>query len=296
VLGTHGIDARVDGESLAVDPVIARAWAAREPLALRRIRADRDPVLAGLMPDARQVIVAPMIADGRPVGVVVLERRGGAIAGIERRVLGVVAQLAAIAALNLRNAVLLKRVQDLAERDALTGAANRRTFQASLEQVLGTAVEGASRVSAVLFIDLDDFKIVNDTLGHAAGDELLVAVTQRISTLVRDGDLVARLGGDEFAVPTRRRTWRSWPSPSACARAARAVPRGGPPVTIPQHRHRRRARRDRWRRGHGPQRRRRDVHGQGGRQGGLRHLRPGHAPGYPGAARARDGAQAGRGA
>jgi diguanylate cyclase (GGDEF)-like protein len=101
--------------------------------------------------------------------------------------------------------VLLQHVQDLAERDSLTGAANRYTFQQTLERTL-EAGEHASRsaptVTAVLFVDLDDFKVVNDTLGHGAGDELLVAVTARISTLVRQGDLVARLGGDEFAILT----------------------------------------------------------------------------------------------
>jgi diguanylate cyclase (GGDEF)-like protein len=143
-----------------------------------------------------------MVADGRPIGAIVLEHQNGRLPGVERRVIGVVAQVAAMTALNLRNAVLLRRVRDLAERDALTGAANRRSFQGSLEQVVGARRAGDGRTSAVLFIDLDDFKIVNDTLGHAIGDELLVAVTERISSLVREGDVVARLGGDEFAILT----------------------------------------------------------------------------------------------
>jgi diguanylate cyclase (GGDEF)-like protein len=145
-----------------------------------------------------------MFADGRPVGAIVVEQRPRRLPGLERRVVSVVGQFASIAALNLRNAVLLKHVRDLAERDSLTGAANRRMFQTSLERVLETALPKApeDRLTAVLFIDLDDFKVVNDSLGHAAGDALLVAVTERIGGLVRTGDLVARLGGDEFAILT----------------------------------------------------------------------------------------------
>ncbi len=201
VLGSHGIpvDTRT---AVATDPVVERAWKGRVPVALRRLPGGSAPALASLLPRARQVILAPMVADGRPLGVLVLEYRNGRLPGVERRVMGVVAQVAAMTALNLRNAVLLRRVQDLAERDALTGAANRRSFTASLERVVASRRAGDGRTSAVLFIDLDDFKIVNDTLGHAIGDELLVAVTRRIGSLIRDGDVLARLGGDEFAILT----------------------------------------------------------------------------------------------
>jgi diguanylate cyclase (GGDEF)-like protein len=86
-------------------------------------------------------------------------------------------------------------LRDQAGVDVLTGLPNRRAFTEQLEQRLS----GPGRVG-VLFIDLDDFKIVNDSLGHAAGDELLRIVADRITSVVRDGETVARLGGDEFAV------------------------------------------------------------------------------------------------
>jgi diguanylate cyclase (GGDEF)-like protein len=186
------------------DGIVDRAWDRRQLVAVRRLEPALDPVLAGLLPDARNLLVAPMIADGRAIGAVIVEHPARRIRGIDRRVASVVSQLCSIAALNLRNAVLLRHVQDLAERDALTGAANRRMFQVSLERVLETRPEAPRHdINAVLFIDLDDFKVVNDSMGHAAGDALLQLVTERISASVRSSDLVARLGGDEFAILTQ---------------------------------------------------------------------------------------------
>ncbi len=203
LLATHGV-ASAPTTPFEPDWIVKRAWERRELLPVRKLDPGHDPVLTEVMPNARNVLVSPMFADGRPVGAIVVEQRARRLPGVERRVVSVLGQFASIAALNLRNAVLLRHVRDLAERDSLTGAANRRMFQTTLERVLAAAmpVPSQDRLTAVLFIDLDDFKIVNDSLGHASGDALLVAVTERIGGLVRTGDLVARLGGDEFAILT----------------------------------------------------------------------------------------------
>ena len=92
-----------------------------------------------------------------------------------------------------------ERVRGLALRDPLTGLPNRRMLRELLARELAQAGREGSRL-ALLLVDLDDFKQVNDTLGHSAGDELLLEVARRLRMGVREGDHVARLGGDEFAV------------------------------------------------------------------------------------------------
>lgn len=91
------------------------------------------------------------------------------------------------------------RLTHQAFHDALTRLANRSLFLNRVGHALARAPR-AARPSAVLFLDLDDFKRVNDSLGHVVGDELLLAAAGRLSTCVRPGDTIARLGGDEFAV------------------------------------------------------------------------------------------------
>lgn len=85
----------------------------------------------------------------------------------------------------------------MAQHDVLTGLPNRFLFKDRLQQAIAQARRRKAKL-AVLFMDLDGFKQVNDTLGHQAGDALLVAVGQRLKSCLRESDTLARMGGDEF--------------------------------------------------------------------------------------------------
>lgn len=84
--------------------------------------------------------------------------------------------------------------------DALTGLPNRALFMDRLEHVIASAKRHPAYLYGVLFLDLDRFKVINDSMGHGVGDKLLIEVGQRLKSCLRPGDTVARLGGDEFAI------------------------------------------------------------------------------------------------
>ncbi|HEY9808035.1 MAG TPA: EAL domain-containing protein [Halomicronema sp.] len=93
-----------------------------------------------------------------------------------------------------------EQLEQAAWHDGLTGLPNRTLFINRVEQAITQAKQRSNGLFALLFLDLDRFKVVNDSLGHSLGDQFLVAVARRLSSCVRPGDVVARLGGDEFTI------------------------------------------------------------------------------------------------
>ena len=92
-----------------------------------------------------------------------------------------------------------QKTKKLAECDSLTGLANRYRFDESLNKSITTHIRSGN-ILALILLDLDHFKYINDNYGHAIGDELLIKVTARINSCLRGNELFARLGGDEFAI------------------------------------------------------------------------------------------------
>ena len=125
-------------------------------------------------------------------------------AELEERVRERTAELASANAVLEREILIRKQAEqqlfDQAHHDGLTGLANRLLLRAHLDRAVAQSRRRAIPSFAILMIDLDHFKVINDTLGHAAGDALLVGVADRLRGCLREVDTAARIGGDEFAI------------------------------------------------------------------------------------------------
>ena len=169
------------------------------PVLRRSLDRERDGLLALALPKALNVMVAPLVVDGRPLGALAVERGGVSRARVAARTVDLLAQFAAHAALALRAAALQSEVERMASTDALTGLANRRTFGDALDRELALAAR-RGEPCAVIVLDVDHFKAVNDSHGHQTGDAVLEEVAWALSHAGRETDLIARYGGEEFVV------------------------------------------------------------------------------------------------
>ncbi|HLI60023.1 MAG TPA: EAL domain-containing protein [Solirubrobacteraceae bacterium] len=203
---------RADGETTLLEPLGAettglRAATSGAPVACLA-REVSDPFLRDYLRSRGlgDGVFATLQGEHACVGVIALGDPAGVVARFGPDDVKLCETLAANTSVALENDRLGHAVWELQElqselehqasHDPLTGLANRSLFARRLDDALSRAAEG----TAVIFIDVNDFKMVNDTLGHAAGDELLVAISGRLGDCVRPTDTLARLGGDEFAI------------------------------------------------------------------------------------------------
>jgi diguanylate cyclase (GGDEF)-like protein len=201
---------RQEGEPTVMEPVVDLEHDSIE----KRVRSEQRPFLYLPLPThrafgpIRQAMVSPLRGEAQLIGSIVIANRlteGTSFTAEDLKLLETLANQSAIALENGQLEQSLAELSRLKEQlryqayhDPLTNLGNRSLFLERLDERLGQP--GRDRVPVVLFLDLDDFKVVNDTLGHAAGDRLLAAAAERIRSCVRADDVAARLGGDEFAI------------------------------------------------------------------------------------------------
>ena len=217
---------RHDGEPTVMQPMADLEHDTIE----QRVRKEERPFLYLPLPThrafgpIRQAMVSPLRGEAQLIGSIVIANRlteGTSFTTEDLKLLETLANQSAIALENGQLEQSLAELSRLKEQlryqayhDPLTNLGNRSLFVERVDERL--AKPAGDKVPVVLFLDLDDFKVVNDTLGHAAGDRLLAAAADRIRSCVRTDDLAARLGGDEFAILIRtsqtsaaRSRWRT---------------------------------------------------------------------------------------
>ena len=183
-----GLDKGISGEVLRTGQPVAvedyEAWSGRSP----ETNVHLGPIIG-----------APLRSAGRVIGVLGLSAGETSRRWSERDV-EAVTSFARLASIGLDNARLVDVAQRGALYDPTTGLPNRELLADRIAHALAGHRSGDPVSIAVILLDLDRFKVINETLGHAAGDRLLVAVGQRLLNSLRPGDTVARFGGDEFAL------------------------------------------------------------------------------------------------
>jgi len=176
-------------------------WAARHREAVLTNQAHLDPrvrTVPGTPMDPEALICVPLIARGRIKGALNIYREGDGVGFIETE-FEVAKRFGDAAALALDNAESRARLEHQARTDSLTGLFNHSVFYERLLQSLQESSRTHQPI-AVLMLDIDDFKHVNDVHGHAVGDELLRFLAEALRAIVRPEDVICRLGGEEFAV------------------------------------------------------------------------------------------------
>jgi diguanylate cyclase (GGDEF)-like protein len=185
------------------------AWPRGAPRVVRRAFGDARPVAAG----GRELVelyrtygvpcgaatAVPLLADGERLGVLLIVMPANVQFELDGDLVGALADIAA-GDLSSRRKLALSQAE--ARRDPLTLLRNRRAFDEHLESILEQATTREAPVTLVL-VDLDEFKEINDSEGHATGDQVLVSVARVLESRARTGEEVFRIGGDEFAVVVR---------------------------------------------------------------------------------------------
>jgi diguanylate cyclase (GGDEF)-like protein len=172
----------------------------REPILVHQAQLDpRAQIIPGTPPDEPEALVSvPLVARGRVKGALNVYRLG-VHATFGKEELELVTLFGDAAALALDNVEVRERLEHQAQTDSLTGLYNHRQFHERLRAEINRATRSHEPV-AVLMLDVDDFKRVNDIYGHAIGDQVLVRISEILTSTVRGSDLVSRLGGEEFGV------------------------------------------------------------------------------------------------
>ncbi|PPK92406.1 diguanylate cyclase (GGDEF)-like protein [Kineococcus xinjiangensis] len=189
--------------------LLVRAVVTHTTLLARAPHALHDAWLETLLPRAHNLVVVPFALEGQTAGALVMEHPGsrwglrwldaGRPPRVERRLLATAEQATAHVGQALGRIALVTRLRAAASTDGLTGLANRRAFDEALAAELAQAESPAGTFSVVL-VDLDHFKVLNDTHGHLAGDDALRAVGRLLQRSLREGATAARYGGEEFVV------------------------------------------------------------------------------------------------